>query len=445
MVIRQALKNPHTRAKWRLVFARPIAMASATLLIVFVTVALFDSIHFRLAVPSQHNGETEFQNEINSVLDVALLRLLPAAETTYSAPLALYSFSKETVRQQDGSTVRTFPRLQHGGSHLIGVGHSRAEDITQRLLLSMFEAIICTGLLLLLLASLINTESNESILKRAKNILMGTTALPWRASLIVVLFIALLICAIINLGSVYHLFGTDKVGADVLYQAIKSIRTGITIGTVTTLIMLPVALVLGMSAGYFGGRTDDIIQYLYTTLSSIPGVLLIASASLMLDLYMDQYEELFRSIAQRQDVRLLALCFILGITSWTGLCRLLRAEVLKLKEMDYVQAAHAFGVSQVLILLRHLLPNIMHIVLITIVLDFSGLVLAEAVLSYIGIGVDPTMESWGNMINRARLEMARDPMVWWSLVTAFFFMLMLVLSANLFADAVRDAFDPRSH
>jgi len=108
-----------------------------------------------------------------------------------------------------------------------------------------------------------------------------------------------------------------------------------------------------------------------------------------------------------------------------------------------VLAARAFGVGHGRILLRHLLPNVMHIVLISVVLDFSGLVLAEAVLSYINIGVDPSMQSWGNMINSARLEMARDPVVWWSLAAAFTFMFALVLSANLFADVVRDAFDPR--
>jgi peptide/nickel transport system permease protein len=85
----------------------------------------------------------------------------------------------------------------------------------------------------------------------------------------------------------------------------------------------------------------------------------------------------------------------------------------------------------------------MHIVLITVILDFSALVLAEAVLSYIGIGVDPTMNSWGNMINGARMEMAREPIVWWPLLSAFSLMLLLVLSVNLFGDAVRDAFDPR--
>jgi peptide/nickel transport system permease protein len=89
------------------------------------------------------------------------------------------------------------------------------------------------------------------------------------------------------------------------------------------------------------------------------------------------------------------------------------------------------------------MPNVMHIILIALVMDFSGLVLAEAVLSYVGVGVDPSMISFGTMINGARLEMAREPMVWWALAAAFGFMLTLVLSANLFADAVRDAFDPR--
>jgi peptide/nickel transport system permease protein len=142
-------------------------------------------------------------------------------------------------------------------------------------------------------------------------------------------------------------------------------------------------------------------------------------------------------------MRLLFLCLILGVTSWTGLCRLLRAETLKLREMEYVQAAQVLGVKRRIILSRHILPNVIHIVLISVVLDFSALVLAEAVLSYINIGVDPTTYSWGNMINGARLEMAREPIVWWSLTAAFVFMFTLVLAANLFADCVRDAFDPR--
>ena len=207
--------------------------------------------------------------------------------------------------------------------------------------------------------------------------------------------------------------------------------------------MLPFAIALGIMAGYFGKWVDDLIQYLYTTLSSIPGVLLIAAAILSLQVYMANHPGLFETATDRNDLRLLFLTLILGITSWTGLCRLLRGETLKLRELDYVQAAQGFGVSHARIITRHILPNVMHVVLITVVLDFSGLVLAEAVLSYIGIGVDPSMDSWGNMINRARLEMAREPVVWWSLLAAFSFMFTLVLAANLFADVVRDAFDPR--
>jgi len=164
---------------------------------------------------------------------------------------------------------------------------------------------------------------------------------------------------------------------------------------------------------------------------------------LMLQVYMDLNKDAFNSVVERADVRLLFLCLILGVTSWTGLCRLLRAETLKLREFDYVQAAHALGASHWKIMTRHIVPNVMHIVLITITLEFSSLVLADAVLAYVGVGVDPSMHSWGNMINSARLEMAREPMVWWSLTAAFAFMFVLVLAANLFADVVRDAFDPR--
>jgi len=242
----------------------------------------------------------------------------------------------------------------------------------------------------------------------------------------------------------YHVLGTDKVGGDVLYQSLKSIRTGVLIGILTTLIMLPVAVILGVSAGLFGGWVDDVIQYLYTTLSSIPGVLLIAAGVLSMQVMMDNNPTWFETTLERSDLRLLFLILILGITSWTGLCRLIRAETLKISQVEFVTAAKAFGVGKLTIIRRHIIPNLMHIILISVVLDFSGLVLAEAVLSYVGVGVDPTMHSWGNMINQARLEMAREPMVWWSLFSAFVFMFVLVLAANLLSDRVQKVLDPRN-
>jgi peptide/nickel transport system permease protein len=163
----------------------------------------------------------------------------------------------------------------------------------------------------------------------------------------------------------------------------------------------------------------------------------------MVQVFLNLHPDFAPTSAERADLRLIALCAILGFTGWIGLARLLRGEALKLRELEYIQAAHAFGVRDAHIISRHILPNVMHIVLISLVMDFSGLVLAEAVLSYVGVGVDPSMISFGTMINQARLEMSREPVVWWALAAAFVFMFVLVLAANLFADAVRDAFDPR--
>jgi peptide/nickel transport system permease protein len=270
-----------------------------------------------------------------------------------------------------------------------------------------------------------------------------TPEVPWHAALWSIGAILALAGPAFALSSGYHVLGTDKVGQDVFYQALKSIRTSLVIGTITTLVLLPVGIALGIMAGYFRGWIDDVIQYVYTTLNSIPGVLLIAAAVLMLQVVIDRHPEWFSLAAQRADFRLLVLCAILGLTSWTGLARLLRGETLKLSQLEYIQAAHAFGVRDARVLSRHILPNVSHIVIIAIVMDFSGFVLAEAVLSYVGVGVDPSTNSFGIMINAARLEMSREPVVWWTLATAFTFMLALVLAANLFADAVRDGFDPR--
>ena len=132
--------------------------------------------------------------------------------------------------------------------------------------------------------------------------------------------------ALIGLSTGYHALGTDRIGNDVLWQALKSIRTALVIGSLTTLAMLPPAIVFGISAGYFKGKVDDAIQYLYTTITSIPGVLLVAACALMMQVYIDNHAELYDTSAARADLRLFLLCMILGLTGWSGLCRLLRAE-----------------------------------------------------------------------------------------------------------------------
>ena len=135
------------------------------------------------------------------------------------------------------------------------------------------------------------------------------------------------------------------------------------------------------------------------------------------------------------------VCVALGVTSWVGFARVARGESLKLRELDFVQAARALGVSETRIILRHIVPNLMHLVIITFVLLFSGLVLSEATLSWLGIGIDG---SWGQMVDQARDELSRDPIVWWNLAAASVALFALVLAVNLVGDAVRDVLDPRT-
>ncbi len=435
----QLRHQPLTRQRWHSVFASRIGMSSFIIMMTYVLIALLDSLHYREALPATSTSDsavisttttpTAYSNEVKSVLDWLLSDLTNTKETTYSAPFALYSFAKESQVSDDGQVQRVFPRLQHVAPHLLN-DQQRIIDITAHSIKALF-----IGLLIAL--PLIGLHW---LWRRSR----GPSPLPWLTAYVTVTVIVVSTTWMIILSQHYHIFGTDKIGTDVLYQSIKSIRTGILIGTLATLLALPLAIILGISAGYFRGWIDDAVQYLYTTLSSIPGILLIAASVLLIDVYIETNAEEFALTALRADFKFLALCAILGLTSWTGLCRLLRAETLKVSQLDYVQAAHAFGVSHQRIIGRHILPNVTHIVLIALVLDFSAFVLAEAVLSYIGVGVDASMHSWGNMINAARSELSRDPFIWWPVLSAFIFMFVLVLAANLFADEVRHAFDPHS-
>lgn len=422
-------RDPQVRERWREVFGSRLGMITVTVILVYVGVALLDSLHFRRAlepIAGSPEGEVFYQNTATSVLDVMLDGMGDRFERTYSAPFALDSFEKQDMKDEQGRDYRDFPPLLHAGQHL-AQREDRASDIAQK---------SARALLFGVLLSLLVLAPQWYFLRRSP--------LPWHASWLTQAAIICFSVWMVSISRYYHVLGTDLGGGDVAYQSIKGIRTGVLLGTLATLITLPIAVTLGVMAGYFKGWVDDVVQYLYTTLSSIPGILLIAASVLMFQVYIDINPDFFSIGIQKADARFIALCFILGVTSWSSLCRLIRAETLKLSQLGYVQAAHAFGVSHRRILSRHIVPNVSHIILITFVLDFSSLVLAEAVLSFIGVGIDPSMGSWGNMINGARSELSREPAVWWTLSGAFFFMFTLVLAANLFSDLVRDAFDPRS-
>jgi peptide/nickel transport system permease protein len=425
-----SLRNdPETRARWGQVFGTRLGMATFVVIMTYVGIALLDSVHFRKALEPQEgqaNQTVYYDNQVISLLDIAVGGMSDVHERTYSAPFALKSFEKQNMKDGQGNDYRDFPALQHAGQHLTAP-EERGMDI-------FLNSLVAVGLGLLLSILVIVPQW----------IMLRSSPWPWSTAWATQAVIICLGSWLLHLNSLYHVLGTDLAGNNVLYQSIKGIRTGVLLGTLATLIMLPIAVTLGVVAGYYKGWVDDSVQYIYTTLSSIPSILLIAASVLLFQVYIDLNPDIFEVGMEKADANFVALCFILGVTSWSTLCRLIRAETLKISQLGYVQAAIAFGVGDGRIIRRHLLPNVVHIILITFVLEFSYLVLAEAVLSYIGVGIDPSMASWGNMINGARSELSREPAIWWTLIGAFFFMFMLVLSANLFSDLVRDAFDPRT-
>lgn len=428
------------REQWSRVGKRKLGMVAGILLVAFGLIGLFDSIHFRVVTKATTDNASYVYN-VQSLLDVMVLPLGRQDEETYSAPFALYLSAKRSIVEH--GVLKTFyPRLIYGGRHLKSA-QQRTTDIIKKSCIALTLGLLLSAVVSFITVTFMAIKNHLPLSSQIKKILQVKTGIAWREILVTASIIIIIATYIKYMSPYYHILGTDKIGGDVLYATIKSIRTGLIIGTLTTLVALPFAIFFGTEAGYFGGWRDDFIQYVYTTLSSIPSVLLISAAVLSLQVYIGNHPSLFSTLENRADARLLALCIILGITSWTSLCRLLRAETLKLREMDYVKASVAMGVKNIKVIWRHIVPNVMHIILITVVLDFSALVLAEAVLSYVGVGVDPITPSWGNMINSARLDLAREPVVWWPLFAAFLFMFTLVLAANLFADAVREAFDPR--
>ena len=425
-----ASRREYWRNAWKQTRSRKLAMVCLLILSMYIAVGLLDSIGWSNAsrdsdgkLLRDSNERVIFEPRTLSLLDRICTPIRERSEKTYSAPLATHLFSKETIRTPDGGITRDYPQLLYGGAHL-KEGDNVTADVLRRIAIGFLIGLLVGAFVAGIITRLNGRRSSFGSLdeKAETKPRLNGTAVFW--GLIAMAMVSIM-AVVILIAREYHILGTDKVGNDVLYRALKGVRTALIIGGFTTALAVPFAIFFGVIAGYFGGRIDDLVQYIYTTLASIPSILLIVAFMLLFG------RGLFN------------LCLIMGITSWTGLCRLLRGETLKLRELEYVQAAKAFGVGRAKIIIRHIVPNVMHLVLISFLLRFSGLVLAEALLSYLQIGVEPTRASWGSMIDIARMELAREPVVWWNLSAAFVFMVILVLSANLFGDAVRDALDPR--
>ena len=218
------------------------------------------------------------------------------------------------------------------------------------------------------------------------------------------------------------LLGTDVLGRSVFFRVLAGAQTAVTIGFITTLLVIPFGTALGLAAGYFGGWVDALITWLYSVVVSIPDILLITAISYSLG----------RGIE--------SMCVALAATSWVGIMRLVRGEVLKHKGKEYVLAARVLGAGPGRIMFGEILPNVLHVGIVTSSLVLLGAVKAEVILTYLGIGVQDGA-SWGLLISGASQDLTND--IWWPLAGTVSAMFLLIYSLSVVGDSLRDALDPR--
>lgn len=217
-------------------------------------------------------------------------------------------------------------------------------------------------------------------------------------------------------------FGTDVFGRSVLYKLIAGARTAMTIGILAALIMIPLGVLMGAISGYFGGFIDGSVQWLNSIVVSVPSILLIIAISYNLG----------RGIV--------SVCIALGLVGWVGTARLVRGEFMKLREREFVMASKLLGAGHMRIIFKHIMPNIMHLAVVSASLEIMGAIKTEVILTYLGVGVQDGA-SWGAMIGDAPGELITG--VWWSTVGVSVALFLIVFALNRVGDALRDALDPR--
>ncbi|WP_428420898.1 ABC transporter permease [Methylibium sp.] len=218
-------------------------------------------------------------------------------------------------------------------------------------------------------------------------------------------------------------FGADRLGRDVLAKVIKGAEISILVGVSAALLATLIGTVLGALGGFFGGKVGDLLEWVYNVFTSIPGILLIFA---------------FAAVTGRGVG---SVVLVLGLTGWTGIYRLVRAEFLKHAVREYVRAAEAIGASTASRMFRHILPNVSHVVLVQLSIHVVGFIKAEVILSYLGLGVSVDQVSWGTMLAEAQGELLLGH--WWQLAAATGFMAVFVTAFSLLTDALRDALDPK--
>lgn len=235
----------------------------------------------------------------------------------------------------------------------------------------------------------------------------------------------------------HFLLGTDIQGRSVFWRTLYAARVSVTVALMASILAIVIGTGLGALAGYLGGTVDVLVTWLFTTVASIPRILLVMALA-----YSLRGVEIDVLWWDGPMSGVLMLILAMGLTSWVGLCRLIRGEIIKQRSMEYEAAARALGFNRARILVKHLLPNVFYLVIIQFSLLFPLFVHLEVILSYLGLGATESV-SWGQMINASMLELMRSPKVWWQLVAATVAVFGVSLALNLFGDALRDALDPK--
>jgi peptide/nickel transport system permease protein len=238
-----------------------------------------------------------------------------------------------------------------------------------------------------------------------------------------------------SLASISRWVGTDFLGRSVLWRLLYGARVAMIVAVLSAVISSLIGTLLGLASGYFGGWVDSLVVWLFSTISSIPGILLIMALAFVL-----KGQEIVLLGHHLPLTGIPAIVLAMGLTSWVGLCRYIRGESLKLREQDYVVAARATGVRHWRILIRHILPNVFHLIIIDFSLGLAAFVQMEVVLSFLGLGVTD-QPSWGRMIDDAKLELLKG--VWWQMAAATVAIFVFSLAVNILGDVMRDALDPR--
>lgn len=218
-------------------------------------------------------------------------------------------------------------------------------------------------------------------------------------------------------------FGADRLGRDVLAKAVKGAEVSILVGVSAALLATLIGTLLGALGGFFGGRVGDLLEWVYNVFTSIPSILLIFA---------------FAAVTGRGVG---SVVLILGLTGWTGIYRLVRAEFMKHAVREYVRSAEAIGASTASRMFRHILPNVSHVVLVQLSIHVVAFIKAEVILSYLGLGVSVDEVSWGTMLAEAQSELILGH--WWQLAAATLFMAVFVTAFSLMTDSLRDALDPK--